>query len=657
MVRARLGEDFADVTVELLIVVKGAEPLWVPIRLDGRTLTRARQVGVELSLRRNDGAQWEVNLEGEGEHRIFVEMRAPIGVALARRSLSLAIPEAASTAVDLDFSNGESNIVIGANEVAGPRDGTTGKGAHLTAHLSPRSKLDVSWTGNADAGAANPPLLTAQGEIAIDIDDEQVRTRSSWAIRCLRGMTRELELRMDDDDEVTEITIDDQSAEFGVERSRGTGKLAVHLDDPLQTGSILRMVMKTRRPLMGSGARRVPFAGFPLTGAREQSGFIGITQSANLWVKAMTSQGLRKLDVGKLPADLRTRPSTSLAFEFLDQPFLLDLGIEPSPPLVRADLKTIFRITPERARSETTIELGWVRGRLTEVELAVAAGLELTSVGPPDVVESSHLSDLIAASGPGAAISQARRLRIRLTSSGRDANKVTLKLTGLQQIAAKGKVTLGLFTPIQAASAHAVFSLVADRGLAVALADDSGRIRVSNEPPPAANKLVSTGPLGTLRDELDPSPIVLVDDDNSRLLEIKITHNARTLVQETALSAQVSKRWVDVLERSTIGVHHGVLASLEILVPAEIVDRWELLDKELSDREDLGREQNGARRFRLTFARPVVDKLTLRFRYRLNLVAALDATTIQEVTIPSISFNEVSPGPTKVELSLALRSF
>ncbi len=268
MVRARLGEDFADVTVELLIVVKGAEPLWVPIRLDGRTLTRARQVGVELSLRRNDRAQWEVNLEGEGEHRIFVEMRAPIGVALAHRSLSLAIPEAASTAVDLDFSNGESNIVIGANEVAGPRDGTTGKGAHLTAHLSPRSKLDVSWTGNADAGAANPPLLTAQGEIAIDIDDEQVRTRSSWAIRCLRGMTRELELRMDDDDEVTEITIDDQSAEFGVERIRGTGKLAVHLDDPLQTGSILRMVMKTRRPLMGSGARRVPFAGFPLTGAR-----------------------------------------------------------------------------------------------------------------------------------------------------------------------------------------------------------------------------------------------------------------------------------------------------------------------------------------------------------------------------------------------------
>jgi hypothetical protein len=653
LVRGRLDEVFADITVELSILVKGTEPLWVPIRLNGKTLTRARQAGLELALRSSDGAQWEVNLEGEGVHRVLVEIRAPITAALARKSMSLAIPEAASTAVDLEFSHGESDIVIGGNEISGPHDGAANKAAHLTAHLSPRSKLDVSWTAKADAGMASPPLLTAQGEIAIDIDDEQVRTRSSWAIRCLRGTTRELELRMDDDDDVTEITIDDQSAESSVERVRGTGKLVVRLANPLRTGSILQLLMKTRRALLGSGARRVTFAGFPVGSAREQSGFIGITQSANLWVKAATSQGLRSVELGKLPADLRTRPSTSLAFEFLDQPFLLDLGVEPSPPLVRADSKTIFRIAPERARSETTIELSWVRGRLTEVELAVAPGLELTSVGPADVVESSHLSDLTAAGGTGGAISQERRLRIRLTSQGRDANKVTLKLTGVQRIASEGKAKLGLFTPIQAASAHASFALVAERGLALALADDSGRIRVSNEPPPAANKMVVASTLGSLRDELDPTPLLLVDDDNSRLLAIDITRNARTLVQETVLSAQVSRRWVDVVQRSTFGVHHGVFDSLEMLVPAEIVDRWELLEKEQSDREELAREPGGARRYRLRLLRPIVDKLTLRFRYRLNLASPLDATTVQEITIPSITYMEVSPAPTKVEMSLA----
>ena len=115
------------------------------------------------------------------------------------------------------------------------------------------------------------------------------------------------------------------------------------------------------------------------------------------------SQGLRPVDTDKLPADLRTRPSTSLAFEFLDQPFLLDLGVESSPPLVKADLKTLFRIDADRARSETTIELDWVRGQLSELELGVAPGLQLISVGPPEVVESSHLADEILGHGSGAA--------------------------------------------------------------------------------------------------------------------------------------------------------------------------------------------------------------------------------------------------------------
>ena len=73
--------------------------------------------GMELALRRGDRSLWEVKLQGEGEHRIVVELRAALGAAAARKSLSLSIPEAASTAVDLEFANGESEIVVGANEV------------------------------------------------------------------------------------------------------------------------------------------------------------------------------------------------------------------------------------------------------------------------------------------------------------------------------------------------------------------------------------------------------------------------------------------------------------------------------------------------------------------------------------------------------------
>ena len=41
-VRGQVIEDFANLAVELLIVVKGAETVWAPIRLDGQSLTRAR---------------------------------------------------------------------------------------------------------------------------------------------------------------------------------------------------------------------------------------------------------------------------------------------------------------------------------------------------------------------------------------------------------------------------------------------------------------------------------------------------------------------------------------------------------------------------------------------------------------------------------------
>ena len=147
--------------------------------------------------------------------------------------------------------------------------------------------------------------------------------------------------------------------------------------------------------------------------------------------------------------------------------------------------------------------------------------------------------------------------------------------------------------------------------------------------------------------------MLLVDDGNSRYLPIRIARHARTIAQDTVLSAQVSRRWVDLLGRATLAVRHGVVSTLEIRVPASIADRWELLEKELVDREEVGRDPDGARRYRLSFARPVADKATLHFRYRLPLVPGLDAKSVREISIPELSLKDVAPGPTKVELSLA----
>ena len=130
------------------------------------------------------------------------------------------------------------------------------------------------------------------------------------------------------------------------------------------------------------------FSGFPLTNAADQSGAIGITQSANLWVNVTTTQGLRRIDPRELPTDLRANPGTSTAYQFLDQPFKLSFSVESSPPLYRAETTTRLDLDADMARSSTSIEVQRVRGRLFEIQVAIPPGLQLLSVGPPELVES-----------------------------------------------------------------------------------------------------------------------------------------------------------------------------------------------------------------------------------------------------------------------------
>ena len=88
----------------------------MPIRLDDQNLTAAREGVRELSLRRVERSQWQVKLAGEGEHRLEVELKVPLNADRERRSLSLAIPEAASTSLELDLPRGATDIVVGSNE-------------------------------------------------------------------------------------------------------------------------------------------------------------------------------------------------------------------------------------------------------------------------------------------------------------------------------------------------------------------------------------------------------------------------------------------------------------------------------------------------------------------------------------------------------------
>ena len=60
------------------------------------------------------------------------------------------------------------------------------------------------------------------------------------------------------------------------------------------------------------------------------------------------------------------------------------------------------------------------------------------------------------------------------------------------------------------------------------------------------------------------------------------------MTHDSEISAQVSRRTIDVIQQTDLAVRFGELDSLELSVPAAIADRWELIDKEIAERRDLG---------------------------------------------------------------------
>ena len=109
-----------------------------------------------------------------------------------------------------------------------------------------------------------PPLLTMQGEIAIDIDSGSFRTQSTWAVHAVRGTTRSLELRLDPADEVLELELDGQPVLAGIEPRDGAMWLTIVLNDPLRPGLPKSLVMTTRRTISPALRRR----GSPLAASR-----------------------------------------------------------------------------------------------------------------------------------------------------------------------------------------------------------------------------------------------------------------------------------------------------------------------------------------------------------------------------------------------------
>ena len=645
-VRGEARKDLASLTVELGITLASKGPVWVPVRLDGRFLGSVREGDRMLEPRSIAGNGWQVELRGQGTHTVRVELWERLKSTADGYRLELPIPEAGRTQFELNVPQRVVDAAAGADEPIEPEVVDKGLRTRLSAHVTARPKLEVSWRVEAETGIQLPHLLAMQGEIAVDVDPGSIRTRSSWMVQAVRGTTRTLELRLDPDVEVLEVDLDGQSPPAGVERVGAETKLTINLVEPLRPGVPKKLNVVTRLPLRALPAR-VTLHGFVLANAKEQTGAVGIAQNGNLYLQGSGARGVRQIDARELPADLRVRPGTALAYQFVDQPFELTLGIEPSPPLVRTDSRTTVALSARGARVETSIDYKTSRDRLFEARVALPRGLELESVGPDDIVEASKLDADPAGTAAG------RVLTVMLKSKARDQRAFSLRLAGRQSIDPARPVEVALFQPIDSTSGGGRIAVTTDRDLTVERrAGEAGvagteTFRVAAGEPPAD----WPWPPDQSDPELEEAPALwLRHDDHPAVLPLRVMVHPRTITHESILAVRVERRSVDVRQELVCTVHFGTLEQIDLTVPPQLNGRWEVEKGNIASRKDLGNNEAGEAVTRLSFAQPVSDRVRLRLHYRLPLVPALEPDRRADVAVPWLRAREGTALPTRARV-------
>ena len=364
-------------------------PIWVSARLDGSTVTRVLEGNREWPVRHAEDGAWQVELRGKGK-ALEIELIAPVVPGTEGHRLELAIPEAALTRLAIDVGPKVLDAVVGAKGSVAIEPIDNGKRTRLSAHVSPRSRLELAWRLESDPGRKLPPLLIAQGEIALDIDRGFGDATANWVIRSDRGIVRELKFRLDPAEELLELKLDDQPLSVDGKRERGSAIVVVPLAEPLRAGSSRKLAFKMRRVLVAGETPRWDFRGFAIENAAEQRGVLAINQGDDLWIEGEPGRDLRRIDPRADLADHARTPATVLAYQFLDQPFELHLRVDPSPPRVRVASRTSVTIEGGRVRVDAWFDYQLASGWTFEARIETPSGLEIESVGPEDEVESSR---------------------------------------------------------------------------------------------------------------------------------------------------------------------------------------------------------------------------------------------------------------------------
>lgn len=652
-IRGRADRPAAELEIEFRVASATAGPKWVPIRLDGLVLTAATEGDRVVPLRAGAGGGWEAEVRGTGEHTLRVGASARVVAGGEERRLELAVPIAASTTLALVVAGDSAEASIGPSEPAALVRPAGLEGVRIVAALRPRAQVDVRWRVPAEQSGPLPPLVTAQGDIAVEVAPDAIQTRARWSFTSARGAAPSLALACDADEEPVELHLDGRPLPIESPAGGARRVLTIPLPEPLRPGGPARSVILITRRKTGA-ASRVSVRGPAPVDATILGGALAVSQSGPIWIEGEAAPGLQRIDpASDLPSDLRSRPGTTLAYRIVDRPFEVSLRVEPASPRVEARAATTVRLTPGLALTETRLTFQATPGRVFGLHFPIADGVDVEPIPADDPVESSNLAATVLG-GAG------RVLTVRLTSRARASGTFTLRLVTRQSWRGAGRdLPVALPWPLEATSLGGRVAVLTAPGVEATLGEGKTFRRLTA---PTADEW--PGPDLRVSEEAGTPAALFAYEGRPGFLPLRVEVIPAKYRAETEVNAEITRGGVSYRETVRLDVFGGRLDSFDLIVPAGVERGWTLEGLDAAARTPIESHPDGGSRYRVVLARKGVARVAFDLRYRIpfdrplrgdaarqgrfawmrTLPEAEGSARLSYATAPGVSASVVAPG-------------
>ena len=273
------------------------------------------------------GSAYALLAEKKGRYQVQVTFNALLVQQEGYEGLLIGIPQAAFSKLELSVPRKELELRPQDLLYAETYADAKGQTQSVTARLGAQPVIDLRWRTKPAAAAVVEPVLTGEVQSVWLFEDGVARMNSLIAYRSLQGETRRLVMRVPASLEVLAVRgggID----EWHLEGSGNDRQLIVNLAYAIK-GEAYPLFIEAEQALApDAAAHSVP--AIALVGVKQERGTIAISRAGSLEVSAEATEGITRVDVRELPAEMLASPGGSavMAIRYHQQPYQLSLALE-----------------------------------------------------------------------------------------------------------------------------------------------------------------------------------------------------------------------------------------------------------------------------------------------------------------------------------------